>query len=53
MQATAMEYGEWNNSAVIAVIIMLISAIGTLLIATVLTPLATKKGRLNEHYKDQ
>ncbi|HEM7143265.1 ABC transporter permease subunit [Providencia stuartii] len=46
MQATAMEYGEWNNSAVIAVIIMLISAIGTLLIATVLTPLATKKGEV-------
>lgn len=27
MQATAMEYGEWNNAAVIAVIIMTTAAI--------------------------
>ncbi|OAT21584.1 putative permease component of an ABC superfamily transporter [Proteus myxofaciens ATCC 19692] len=46
MQASAMEYGEWNNAAVIAVIIMVISAIGTLLIATVLTPLSRKKGEV-------
>ncbi|QIG04913.1 ABC transporter permease [Proteus sp. ZN5] len=46
MQATAMEYGEWNNAAVIAVIIMLISALGTLFVATVLTPLATRKGEV-------
>ncbi|WP_151994464.1 ABC transporter permease [Buttiauxella massiliensis] len=46
MQATAMEYGEWNNAAVIAVIIMLSAALGTLLIATVLTPLATRKGEV-------
>lgn len=46
MQATAMEYGEWNNAAVIAVILMIVCAIGTLLIATVLTPLATRKGEI-------
>ncbi|ADW75288.1 MULTISPECIES: ABC transporter permease [Rahnella] len=46
MQATAMEYGEWNNSAVIAVIIMLTAALGTLLIAILLTPLATRKGEV-------
>lgn len=46
MQATAMEYGEWNNSAVIAVIIMLTAALGTLLIAVLLTPLATRKGEV-------
>lgn len=46
MQATAMEYGEWNNSAVIAVIIMLTAALGTLLIAALLTPLATRKGEV-------
>ncbi|MGB7803226.1 ABC transporter permease [Buttiauxella sp.] len=46
MQATAMEYGEWNNSAVIAVIIMLTAAVGTLLIAILLTPLATRKGEV-------
>lgn len=46
MQATAMEYGEWNNSAVIAVIIMLTAALGILLIAVLLTPLATRKGEV-------
>ena len=46
MQATAMEYSEWNNSAVIAVIIMLTAALGTLLIAILLTPLATRKGEV-------
>ncbi len=46
MQATVMEYGEWNNSAVIAVIIMLTAALGTLLIAILLTPLATRKGEV-------
>lgn len=44
MQATAMEYGEWNNAAVIAVIIMTTAAIFTLLIATLITPFATRKG---------
>ncbi|MBI0184520.1 ABC transporter permease [Yersinia pestis subsp. pestis] len=44
MQATAMEYGEWNNAAVIAVIIMTTEAIFTLLIATLITPFATRKG---------
>ncbi len=44
MQATAMEYGEWNNAAVIAVIIMITAAICTLLIATLITPFATRKG---------
>lgn len=46
MQNTAMGYGEWNNAAVIAVIIMLIAAVCTLLIATVITPLATRKGAI-------
>lgn len=46
MQATAMDYGEWNNSAVIAVIIMVTAALGTLLIATILTPLSTRKGEV-------
>lgn len=46
MQATAMEYGEWNNAAVIAVIIMLTAAICTLLIATLITPFATRKGEV-------
>ena len=46
MQATAMEYGEWNNAAVIAVIIMLTAALCTLLIATLITPFATRKGEV-------
>ncbi|ECC2947661.1 ABC transporter permease [Salmonella enterica subsp. enterica] len=46
MQATAMEYGEWNNAAVIAVIIMVTAAICTLLIATLITPFATRKGEI-------
>lgn len=44
MQATAMEYGEWNNAAVIAVIIMVTAAVCTLLIATLITPFSTRKG---------
>ncbi|EJO3886802.1 ABC transporter permease [Salmonella enterica] len=46
MQATAMEYGEWNNAAVIAVIIMVTAALCTLLIATLITPFATRKGEV-------
>ncbi|MEE7534311.1 ABC transporter permease [Klebsiella huaxiensis] len=46
MQATAMEHGEWNNAAVIAVIIMLTAALCTLLIATLITPFATRKGEV-------
>ncbi|EAO9627558.1 ABC transporter permease [Salmonella enterica] len=46
MQATAMEYGEWNNAAVIAVIIMVTAAICTLLIALLITPFATRKGEI-------
>ncbi|HCL5281418.1 TPA: ABC transporter permease [Salmonella enterica] len=46
MQATAMEYGEWNNAAVIAVIIMVTAALCTLLIATLITPLATRQGEV-------
>ncbi|ECO0585404.1 ABC transporter permease [Salmonella enterica subsp. diarizonae] len=46
MQATAMEYGEWNNAAVIAVIIMGTAAVCTLLIATLITPFATRKGEI-------
>ena len=44
MQAMAMEYGEWNNAAVIAVIIMLVAGVSTLLITMLLKPLATRKG---------
>ena len=44
MQAMAMEYGEWNNAAVIAVIIMLVAGVSTLLITLLLKPLATRKG---------
>lgn len=46
MQATAMEYSEWNNAAVIAAIIMGTAAVCTLLIATLLTPFATRKGEI-------
>lgn len=46
MQATAMEYGEWNNAAVIAVIIMVTAALCTLLIALLITPFATRKGEV-------
>lgn len=46
MQATAMEYGEWNSAAVIAVIIMVTAAICTLLIALLITSFATRKGEL-------
>lgn len=46
MQATAMEYGEWNNAAVIAVIIMVTAAFCTLLIALLITPFATRKGEV-------
>ena len=46
MQATAMEYGEWNNAAVIAMIIMVTAALCTLLIATMITPFATRKGEI-------
>ncbi|EDV9210083.1 ABC transporter permease [Salmonella enterica subsp. enterica] len=46
MQATAMEYGEWNNAAVIAVIIMGTAAVCSLLIATLITPFATRKGEI-------
>lgn len=46
MQATAMEYGEWNNAAVIAVIIMVTAALCTLLIATLIAPFATRKGEV-------
>ena len=46
MQATATEYGEWNNAAVIAVVIMVTAAVCTLLIATLITPFATRKGEV-------
>lgn len=46
MQATAMEYGEWNNAAVIAVIIMVTAAVCTLLIATLITPFTRRTGEI-------
>ncbi len=44
MQATAMEYGEWNNAAVIAVVIMATAAVVTLLIAALIAPFTAHKG---------
>ncbi|MFC0179140.1 ABC transporter permease [Thorsellia kenyensis] len=46
MQTTAMEYDNWNGSAVIAVTIMLITAIVSVLISVIFTPLSTKKGAI-------
>ncbi|KEY59587.1 ABC transporter permease [Serratia sp. DD3] len=44
MQTTSMEYGEWNNAAVIAVIIMITAALCTLLITSLIKPFSTRKG---------
>ncbi|CDG18425.1 ABC transporter permease [Xenorhabdus doucetiae] len=46
MQATAMEYGEWNNAAVIAAIMMVTAAVCTLLITLIITPFTTRKGEI-------
>lgn len=44
MQATAMEYGEWNNAAVIAVIMMTTAAAVTLLITMIIKPFTSREG---------
>lgn len=46
MQSTAMEYGEWNNAAVIAVIIMITSLLFSILVKLLITPFMTCKGDL-------
>ncbi|MGV6989780.1 ABC transporter permease [Testudinibacter sp. P80/BLE/0925] len=44
MQMTAYQFEEWNQSAVIAMMIMLTSAFFTILISVLIRPLATKRG---------
>ncbi|NCI15991.1 ABC transporter permease [Cronobacter muytjensii] len=46
MQSTALEYGEWNNAAVIAVIIMITSLLFSILVKLLITPFMTCKGDL-------
>lgn len=44
MQMTAYQFEEWNQSAVIAMVIMLTSACFSILISMIIRPLATKRG---------
>ena len=44
MQMTAYQFEQWNQSAVIAMMIMLTSAFCTILISVIIRPLATKRG---------
>lgn len=46
MQSTAMEYGEWNNAAVVAVIIMITSLLFSIVVRLLMTPFMTCKGDL-------
>ncbi|WP_367144299.1 ABC transporter permease [Pantoea stewartii] len=46
MQSTAMEYGEWNNAAVIAMIIMITSLLFSIAVKLMITPFMTCKGDL-------
>lgn len=46
MQSTAMEYGEWNNAAVIAMIIMITSLLFSIVVKLLITPFMTCKGDL-------
>ncbi|MDH0053766.1 ABC transporter permease [Pantoea ananatis] len=46
MQSTAMEYGEWNNAAVVAVIIMATSLLFSILLKLLMAPFMTRKGEL-------
>lgn len=48
MQMTAYQFEEWNQSAVMAMMIMLTSAFFTILISLIIRPLSQKKERLNE-----
>ncbi|TNH01589.1 ABC transporter permease [Testudinibacter sp. TR-2022] len=44
MQMTAYQFEQWNQSAVMAMMIMLTSAFFTILISIIIRPLATKRG---------
>lgn len=46
MQMTAYQFEEWNQSAVMAMMIMITSACFTVLISVLIKPLATKKGEI-------
>lgn len=46
MQMTAYQFEEWNQSAVMAMAIMLTSAFFTVLISVIIKPLATKQGEV-------
>lgn len=46
MQMTAYQFEEWNQSAVMAMTIMLTSALVTILISLIIKPLATKQGEV-------
>lgn len=46
MQMTAYQFEEWNQSAVIAMMIMLTSALFTILMSIIIRPLSQKKGEI-------
>ncbi|OOF37821.1 ABC transporter permease [Rodentibacter heidelbergensis] len=46
MQMTAYQFEEWNQSAVMALVIMLTSAFFTILISVIIRPLSHKKGEI-------
>ncbi|MFC0991594.1 ABC transporter permease [Pasteurella multocida] len=46
MQMTAYQFEEWNQSAVMAMMIMLTSAFFTILISLIIRPLSQKKGEI-------
>lgn len=46
MQMTAYQFEEWNQSAVMAMMIMLTSAFFTILISIIIRPLSHKKGEI-------
>lgn len=46
MQMTAYQFEEWNQSAVMAMAIMLTSAFFTILVSVIIKPLATKQGEV-------
>ena len=46
MQMSAYEFEEWNQSAVMALTIMLTSAFFTILVSLLIKPLAVKRGEV-------
>ncbi|WP_439258007.1 ABC transporter permease [Lonepinella sp. BR2271] len=46
MQMTAYQYDEWNQSAVMAMMIMLTSAFFTIIVSMLIKPLSRKKGEI-------